>query len=167
MGTGVMQIDQHVERVRHVYQTEHARLWRSVLAFTGSRAVTDDAVAEAFAQVLRRGDAVDDVARWVWSSAFAIARGELKRRAGVHGGDVDDRAAGSGAEIDDDGLRSVLARLGAMSPADRELIVLCHVGGWKPRDLAPIVGVPAGTVRVRLHRATARARELLGEEEPR
>lgn len=163
MDTDVMQTDLTVERVRRVYETDHARLWRSVYAFSGSRPIADDSVAEAFAQVLRRGDAVDDVGAWVWASAFAIARGELKRRSGtVSAAHGEDRAS----DVDDDpGLGAVLGRLSAMTHDDRELIVLCHVGGWKPRELASVLGIPAGTLRVRLHRATARARVLLAGEE--
>lgn len=153
-----MQTDQVVERVRAVYNTDHARLWRSIYAFSGSRDVADEATAEAFAQVLRRGDEVRDVAAWVWRSAFAIARGELQRRRRVEpvvpiAADVD--VAGH------DGLGELLVRLAVLSEQDRELIVLCHVGGWKPGELAKVLGEPAGRIRVRLHRATERAREIL------
>jgi RNA polymerase sigma-70 factor (ECF subfamily) len=163
MDSGVMEVDLAVERVRRVYEVEHARLWRSLFAFCGSRSVVDDAVAEAFAQALRRGDQIDDVAAWVWTSAFAIARGELQRRGRTTGDPLANQRAG---DIDDGGdLRDVLQRLAALSPGDRELIVLCHVGGWKPRELAPVLGISAGTLRVRLHRATARARDILEGED--
>jgi RNA polymerase sigma-70 factor (ECF subfamily) len=68
--------------------------------------------------------------------------------------------------VDDqpDGVADVMNRLAAMSDGDRELLVLCHVGGWKPGELARVTGVPAGVIRVRLHRATRRARDLLGTE---
>lgn len=151
-----MQTESVAERVRSVYETDHARLWRSVYAFSGSRDVADEATAEAFAQVLRRGNEVRDVAAWVWRSAFAIARGELQRRR---------RDTGEAAEVPSvdtsDGLGDLLRRLAALSEQDRELIVLCHVGGWKPGELASVLGEPAGRVRVRLHRATERAREIL------
>ena len=62
------------DRVEAVYGSVHPRLWRSLLSYTG------DAEAEAFAHVLRRGDAVDDVAAWVWRSAFRIASGLLEAR---------------------------------------------------------------------------------------
>lgn len=151
-----MQTDAVVERVRSVYETDHARLWRSIYAFAGSRDVADEATAEAFAQALRRGDELRDVAAWVWRSAFAIARGELQRRR---------RANGEPDEVPSvdtvDGLGDLLRRLAALSEQDRELIVLCHVGGWKPGELAAVLGEPAGRVRVRLHRASERAREIL------
>lgn len=155
-----MTSDLAVQRVRRVYETDHPRLWRSLFAYTGSRELADDAAAEAFAQALRRGDDVHDVAAWVWRSAYAIARGELQRR----------HRAGSGGEsielaaTDPDDLAGVMAQLQALSDDDRELLVLCHVAGWKPRELAPVLGVPVGALRVRLHRATRRARELMTTE---
>jgi len=163
MDSDVMQVDLVVERIRHTYEVDHARLWRSLFAFCGSRQITDDAVAEAFAQALRRGDQIDDVAAWVWTSAFAIARGELKQRGRTTGDPLMDRRAD--IADDDEDIQHLLRRLAALSHDDRELIVLCHVGGWKPRELAPVLGIPAGTLRVRLHRATARAREILEGED--
>lgn len=159
-----MQVDLAVERVRRVYEADHARLWRSVFALSGSRPLADDAVAEAFAQALRRGDRIDDVAAWVWKSAFAIARGELKQRGRTSGDPLGDRRPAGGGGDDED-IQHLLQLLSALSHDDRELIVLCHVGGWKPRELAPVLGIPAGTLRVRLHRATARAREILEGED--
>jgi RNA polymerase sigma-70 factor (ECF subfamily) len=161
MESTVMQTDAVVERVRAVYEADHARLWRSVYAFGGSRDVADEAVAEAFAQLLRRGDEVADGAAWVWRSAFAIARGELQRR---RRDTVAPAATATTQQIDDPRLSELLRRLGSLSEQDRELIVLCHVGGWKPGDLAAVLGEPAGRVRVRLHRATERARRILEDE---
>ena len=138
------------------------RLWRSVYAFAGSRDVADEAVAEAFAQLLRRGDEVVDGAAWVWRSAFAIARGELQRRR--RDPVLPTAEAPTVGPETDAHLADLLRRLGSLSEQDRELIVLCHVGGWKPGDLAAMLGEPAGRVRVRLHRATERARRILEDE---
>jgi RNA polymerase sigma-70 factor, ECF subfamily len=59
-----VETDARGERVRQAYEAVHAPLWRAVLAYSGSADVADDAVAEAFAQLLRRGDGVDDPAAW-------------------------------------------------------------------------------------------------------
>ena len=69
-----------LDDVERTYKEQSEKLWRSLLLFSGDPEVASDAVAEAFAQVLRRGAAVRDVDRWVWTAAFRIARGELKRR---------------------------------------------------------------------------------------
>jgi DNA-directed RNA polymerase specialized sigma24 family protein len=59
-----------------LYRLDGGRLWRAVLMYTGDREVASDAVAEAFAQALRRDQAIRDP-RWVWRAAFRIAVGEL------------------------------------------------------------------------------------------
>ena len=46
--------------VEDLYRSDSPRLWRSLFAYVQSRSVADDAVAEAFAQLLRRGNAVRD-----------------------------------------------------------------------------------------------------------
>ena len=69
-----------VVRLGDVYEEHGARLWRAVFLYAGDREVASDAVAEAFAQALRRGDNLQSPERWVWRSAFRIAAGELSRR---------------------------------------------------------------------------------------
>jgi DNA-directed RNA polymerase specialized sigma24 family protein len=43
------------QTVESVYREQGTRLWRAVFAYTGNREVADDAVAEAFTQLLHRG----------------------------------------------------------------------------------------------------------------
>jgi RNA polymerase sigma-70 factor (ECF subfamily) len=68
------------DEIERLYRERGDRIWRALLAFAGDPEVASDAVAEAFAQVLRRGDEVRDPERWVWRAAFRIAAGELKER---------------------------------------------------------------------------------------
>ena len=84
---------QPVNDIEAVYRDHAARLWRSLLAWTGDTAITDDAVAEAFAQALRRGDALREPERWVWRTAYRIAAGALKER-GRQGGPAPRPATG-------------------------------------------------------------------------
>jgi hypothetical protein len=58
---------------------------------------SSDAVSEAFAQAIARGSAIDDVDRWVWRSAFSIARGDPKRR-NMQTSDVPDRELALGRD---------------------------------------------------------------------
>lgn len=143
------------ERVRSVYCSINARLWRSVFGFSGSADVADEAVAEAFAQALRRGDEIRDVEAWVWRAAFAIARGEMARRR------TDDLPVPEGAVDLGEPAFELVAALAKLSDADRELLVLCHVAGYTPTELASLLGLRAPAVRVRLLRARRRARPLL------
>ena len=59
MREAVVAIDQR-HRFEDVYREHGARLLRSVLLFAGDREVADDAVAEAFAQAIRRGEGLRD-----------------------------------------------------------------------------------------------------------
>lgn len=66
--------------ISQLYREHGARLWRAAFAFTHDRGITDDAVAEAFAQCIRRGGAVRDPTAWVWKATFRIAASALKER---------------------------------------------------------------------------------------
>jgi DNA-directed RNA polymerase specialized sigma24 family protein len=63
-----------------LYRTKGPVIWRALLAFSTDPAVADDALSEAFVQLLARGDEVRDPLRWVWRTAFRIAAGELQER---------------------------------------------------------------------------------------
>ena len=67
--------------IEGLYRRDGARLWRSLLGFTGDPELAKDAMAEAFAQAIGRGDAITHQDRWVWRAAFRIASGEMKQRA--------------------------------------------------------------------------------------
>jgi len=55
------------------------------------------------------------------------------------------------------------AALAQLSADDRELIQLTLWEGLPPRDIASVLGLPASTVRTRLHRARAQLRAGLGD----
>jgi RNA polymerase sigma-70 factor, ECF subfamily len=65
----------------------------------------------------------------------------------------------SGALSDD-----LMRALAELDPADRALIVLRHLLGYRSSELARMFGVPAGTIRTRLARALTRVREQLEAE---
>jgi RNA polymerase sigma factor (sigma-70 family) len=149
-----------LERVRDVYEATHERLWRSVIAFAGDPDIADEAVAEAFAQAVRRGDSLRDVEAWVWRSAFAIARGELSRRRPPQLSERDDPA-----ETPPEYTRDAIAVLSALDLRDREVLVLRYVVDLTHAEIARRCGITPAAVRVRLHRARSRARRLLEEHD--
>ena len=148
------------DRVEAVYRAVHLRLWRSLLAYTGDAELASDAEAEAFAQVLRRGDAVDDMEAWIWRSAFRIAGGLMAARSGspdVAALDYPTRSSGSVGEF--------LNLLGDLSPQQRACVALRYVGQYTSAEIGEVLGTSAGTVRVQLHRAHASLRNTIAEAE--
>lgn len=154
-------LDARQERVRVAYEAVHAPLWRAVLAYSGSAEVADEAVAEAFAQLLRRGDGVDDPAAWAWRSAFRIAAGELKRRgtAPVAGAVPD-----VGVIIPEPAL-DLIAALHHLTEQQRACVVLCDLAGHPAPSAARVIGTTAATVRVQRMRARRRLRDLLEDHD--
>jgi RNA polymerase sigma factor (sigma-70 family) len=152
--------DQSAEdRLEHVYREHADRLWRAVLLVSGSREVADDAVAEAFAQALRRGRALRDPAAWVWRVAFRIAAGELKER-GRTETFAEEPTTGMPESFLD--LWRALARLPAKQ---RATVVLADYAGWSHREIAKAVGSTVSAVGVHVYRARRRLRDLLEEED--
>ena len=150
------------ERVRVAYVAVHEPLWRAVLAYSGSADVADEAVAEAFAQLLRRGEGVDDPAAWAWRSAFRIAAGELKRRgaAPVSGGAVPD----IGITLPEPAI-DLIAALQHLTQQQRACVVLCDLADHDAPTAARLLGTTAATVRVQRMRARRRLRELLEDRD--
>lgn len=111
-------------------------------------------MAEAFAQALRRGPAIRDLARWVSRAAFPIAAGELKRRGSIVG-PVPERQC---EEVDRSPLLSALE---ALSRKQRGSLVLFYYGGYPTREIARMLGSTPAAVRIHLMRGRRRLRELL------
>jgi len=161
MQDAAVDLDARVDRVRQAYEAVHAPLWRAVLAFSGSRDVADEAVGEAFAQLLRRGDGVDDPAAWAWRSAFRIAAGDLKRRGSAPApGAVPEL----GVSVPEPAL-DLLAALQHLSPQQRACVVLCDLAGHPAPAAARLLGTTAATVRVQRMRARRRLRDLLEDHD--
>ena len=158
-GPFVMDEAQDLTRVEAVYRSTHPVLWRALLAYTGDRDLASDAESEAFAQAIRRGAAVVDVAAWVWRSAFAIAAGMLAARAKVR----PTSAPADETSALDPSMAEFLSMLGSLSDQQRACIVLRYVAQLDNAGIAAALGTSDGTVRVQLHRAHQSLRRTLKE----
>ena len=159
--------DAWVDRVRTVYDEVSPSLWRAVLAWSASTDVADEAVADGFAQLLRRGPEVRDPAAWVWRATFRLAAGDLRRRRARRGDDESslDSMVGPVDRLPDDAVDLVRA-LAHLSDQQRRCVVLVDVAGHTAPSAAAVLGTTAATVRVQLMRARRRLRDLLTEEDP-
>jgi len=115
-------------------------------------------MAEAFAQALGRGDAVDAPDRWIWRAAFRIAAGELKERRRVAASDLLLTSVGMPEPVED-----LVRALRTLSPNQRAAAVLSLYADMSTRDVARILACSQATVRVHLSQARRRLRVLLEE----
>ena len=143
--------------VENLYRSDSPRLWRSLFAYTQSRVVADDAVAEAFAQLLRRGDDVNDPKAWVWKSAFRIAAGDLQRQRRT----ANELVVDLSYDTPEDAIDLIVA-LRTLSEMQRKAVVLHDYAGYRAAEVARIIGSTEAAVRVHLMRGRRRLRVLLG-----
>ncbi len=148
-----------VLELERLYREDGARLWRALVAFSGDREVANDAVAEAFAQALGRGDYLRDPQRWIWRAAFRIAAGELKdrRRFQAQVFDPSYETAEPPARL--------IGGLARLSPNQRAALVLHYYAGYPTREIAGVLGSSAATVRVHLSQGRKRLRRILEEHD--
>ena len=148
-------VDAARDRVEVLYRDHGDRLWRAVMGVAGERSVADDAVAEAFAQLLRRGDEVRDPAGWVWRAAFRIAAGDLQQ------GRTTDPVDIERAVEDPEPVWGLLSALRGLSEQQRAIVILRDYAGHSGASTARILGTSEPTVRVQLSRARRALRREL------
>lgn len=143
--------------IERLYRKDHARLWRSLLGFTGDPELAKDAMAEAFAQAIGRGEAIVHQDRWVWRAAFRIASGEMKERS-------------RRMPLQEDPYEMVepatdlLRVLKQLSPRQRAAIILHFYAGYPTGEVAAILRCAPGTVRMHISQGRRRLRRLLEAE---
>lgn len=136
------------------------RLWRSLLAFTGDPELASDAMAEAFAQLLGRGSAIEAHDRWVWRAAFRLAAGELKAR----GRRLPKADLEPSYEMPEPAIDLIRA-LSRLTPHQRACVILSLYADLPTREVARILGIRQGTVRVHLSQARRRLRATLEDQD--
>ena len=140
-----------------LYQDVAATLWRAIYTYTGGRrAVTDDAVAEAFARAIENRIPIRAPRAWLYRTAFRIAAAELRKER-ERPDETDDITVESE-------LREVLEALKKLSPSQRAAVFLHYEADLPVREVARLMGSTDAAVRVHLHRGRSRLRKLLGDE---
>jgi len=151
-----------------LYERHGGRLLTVAYRLLGSRADAEDVVHDVFVglpEALRRYDERGSLGAWlrVITARMALAR---MRREQLRG-EVD-----SGADIaapPRDALAAVTLEnaLRALTPSLRAVVVLREIEGFTHKEIASMLGISRGASEVRLHRAIAELRRILGAGERR
>lgn len=152
---------------RGLYEKTARPLWSYLFRISGDAALVDDLVQETYYRFLRAdlksGDGVyqknylfriaTNLARDHWRSLPRKRRLEeaLSKSAGS-----DDRTAERAQQTSD--LGRALARL---KPQERELLWLAYVDGSSHKEIAEVVGLRAGSIRLLLFRARRKLADIL------
>ncbi len=140
-----------------VYRNEGLDLWRAVVLSTGDPEVASDSVAEAYAQALRRGEALDNPAAWIRHTAFRIAAGEMQRTRAI------DQLPPDIASDVPERFFDLWRALASLTPHQRTAVVLADYAGYSHREIARTLGSTVAAVGVHVHRGRKHLRVLLEE----
>lgn len=139
------------------------------LAVTGSEADADDACQDGFVAAIERIDVCRDPARfgaWLLQIVRNRARNLVRHRRVRATEPLDSVEAAGGrnpaVDLERSELRArLLAALGELPEAQREVVLLHDLEGWTHEEIAGRLELPAGTVRSHLHHARRRLRRIL------
>jgi RNA polymerase sigma-70 factor (ECF subfamily) len=154
----MMHVSEICAEVEALYRSDGARLWSAVRGYTGDRGISDDAVAETFAQLLRRGGEVRNPGAWIWTTAFRIAARELQQRSATL---PDPPDTPYDPAMADQRMLSAIARL---SDRQRAAVVLHYYADRPVKEIAATLGSTPAAISVHLFRARKNLRALLGDD---
>ena len=163
--------DGEVAKLGVLFERHHAALFDFLSRMTGNRTAAEDLVQDVFVRILKyratfRGDGFET---WMFRIARNARADYFRRRGAVdhvsdEGIDPPSDAPGPARLLEQDQevarLKQALARL---REDRRELIVLTRYRGMTHEQIAAILGVDTGTVKVRIHRAIKELRQIFLE----
>jgi RNA polymerase sigma-70 factor (ECF subfamily) len=144
-------------------ESHQERLYRFLLRTTNQTELAEDAVQDAFIRVLKNIDRFDERYRfstWLFTIARRLLLNSLQKKRPLNAGDWLDAASSSvmelSAESTDSSDREFAAEIldGAMealTPHQREIVILYHHKGKSVHQIADLLGMPEGTIKSHLH----------------
>lgn len=163
-----------VERAwRTIIERLGPRVFALVRARCGDPELAEEIAQSVFVTVAERLPTMADISgfeSWVFTVALNRLRDEMRRRTrharpsgdlealGGSGGDSAFTSPPVPPSEPDPRIRDLERAMAELSPADREIIDLRHLGGLSFQQMADLLGEPLGTLLSRHHRAVARLR---------
>lgn len=147
------------EAFGRLFDRHRGRVFRHSLRLVPRWADADDVVAIVFLEAWRRRASVrlvdGSILPWLLvvasNASLNVSRASRRFRSVIDRLPPPSPAPDHAARFDAGDARAALARL---SPAHREVIALCILEGFSEAEAAAALGIPRGTVKSRLFRAT-------------
>jgi RNA polymerase sigma-70 factor, ECF subfamily len=156
-----------------LYARHHVKVFRFVLRLVRNEASAQDLISEVFLDVWRqaaRFEGRSAVSTWILAIARFKALSSVRRRKEAELDEEEAEAIEDQADTPEvalqkkdtgEVLRQCLAKL---SPDHREIIDLVYYHEKSIADCAEIIGIPAATVKTRMHYARKKLAELVARD---
>lgn len=156
-----------------IYHRYAADIYRYCYRCLGSREDAEDATSQVFTQAIGHLHQLrdDNIRSWIYRIAHNVVIDKARRErptaslAEIHQSYAVEPSPESHA-IAAERSERVLAAMETLSPRDRQLVLL-RLNGLTGEEIATVLGITHGTVRVAHHRAIERLRAILADEEKR
>ncbi|MBI4607691.1 MAG: sigma-70 family RNA polymerase sigma factor [Candidatus Rokubacteria bacterium] len=158
---------------RALYERHYRAVFTFLLRSLGNRSTAEDLLQETFLRVFAHREDYRPTAAfrtWLFTIARNLLIDQLRQRRGspeLESGEILETVAAPGAtplqeaEAQElgDYLQAAVLRL---PPSQREVLLLSRFAGLSHEEIAHVTGASPEAVRVALHRALCRLRDLLG-----
>jgi RNA polymerase sigma-70 factor, ECF subfamily len=155
-----------------VYDRVAAPVFGTVRSVVRDPSLSEEVTQEVFVEVWQAASRFDACkgSPMAWVATIAHRRAVDRVRSEQRAAERDRRSAASMIAYDDvaetvaDNLDRERVRrcLGALTELQREAVTLAYYGGYTYREVAGLLGVPAGTVNTRMRDGLIRLRDCLG-----
>ncbi|MBC2710313.1 MAG: sigma-70 family RNA polymerase sigma factor [Desulfosarcina sp.] len=147
------------------YKENRDRLYAYLLRMTGEAQLAADLVQESFVRYLGRYGSRDGSRPLLYTIARNAALDAIRKQK-VDGFNADGHEdPGNNPEqqvMDREAFHRMLAAIGQLAPPDRELISLVATADLTYREIGRILNISEANVKVKVHRARTKLREILG-----
>jgi RNA polymerase sigma-70 factor (ECF subfamily) len=159
-------VGQRVEAFEDFFQAHYERLLRAMYLASGDRHEADDLAQEAFVRVYERWDRVretDDPVGYLYRTALNARRSQLRRLAVAARKALRPDPPTDAHEAAEE-RHTVRRALDGLPNGQKEVVILVEWLEMTDLQAGRVLGISAGAVRTRLHRARAALRERLRGE---
>ncbi|TJY41037.1 sigma-70 family RNA polymerase sigma factor [Cohnella pontilimi] len=129
-----------------------------------------DVVQEAWVRILEHGSTLRDSDKLIpWAKAIAsnlASNANRSKKVETIDDDYVRDLSGLGSNSEPELLAELSDLLGRLDPQARTLLLYKFYYGFRDDEIAAALSVPVGTVKARIHRSKARAKQQVREEFP-
>jgi RNA polymerase sigma factor (sigma-70 family) len=151
------------------FELEHEGLFGALYLLTGNRSDAEDVMQLAFMKVWERWGVVqemDNPTGYLYRTAMNVFRSQRRRAAVAARRAVKQVLGGGGDQLNRVDVRDEVDRaLAALTPRQREAVVLVDLLEFPADEAARLLGIAPSTLRVQLARGRERARGELGGDD--
>jgi RNA polymerase sigma-70 factor (ECF subfamily) len=146
------------------FRAEYRRLGSALYLLTGDRAESEDLAQEAMSRVYERWDrirAMESPSGYLYRTALNLQRKRVRRAARRREPPIAATPASDPALVAER-RAAIRAALASLSTEQREALVLVEWLGMDAAEAGSLLGISAGSVRARVHRARQALRKRFG-----